>query len=149
MATEREFPYAQFNFLVDIGAGTDGIKAGFQEVSGLSLDVTVAEYRAGNSKENSPLKVNTIHKLGDVTLKRGVIGATDLWKLVEEIRNGTQVRGKTVTIAMMDESHQNTVLTWKLMEARPIKYSGPSLSGKGTDVAIEEITIAYERLEVE
>jgi len=149
MATEREYPYAQFNFLVDIGAGTDGMKAGFQEVSGLSLDVTVAEYRAGNSKENSPMKVNTIHKLGDVTLKRGVIGASDLWKLVEEVRNGTQVRGKTVIIQLMDELHQNVAMKWTLKEARPIKYSGPSLSGKGSDVAIEELTFAYERLEVE
>lgn len=149
MATEREFPYAQFNFLVDIGAGTDGMKAGFQEVSGLSIDVTVAEYRAGNSKENSPMKVNTIHKLGDVTLKRGVIGAADLWKLVEEVRNGTQVRGKTVIIQLMDEMHQNVAMKWTLKEARAIKYSGPSLSGKGSDVAIEELTFAYERLEVE
>jgi hypothetical protein len=53
MAVLRERPYVQFNFLVDIGAGTDGPDAGFQEVSGIGMEVTVAEYRNGNHKENS------------------------------------------------------------------------------------------------
>ena len=41
---ERERPYSQFNYLVDIGAGTEGPQAGFQEVSGLGIEMTVAEY---------------------------------------------------------------------------------------------------------
>ncbi len=44
----------QFNFLVDLGDRTsEGPKAGFQEVSGLGMEITVAEYRAGNYEENS------------------------------------------------------------------------------------------------
>ena len=58
MASLRERPYAQFNFLVDLGDGnTEGVQAGFQEVSGISSDVVVTEYRNGNSKENSVIKL--------------------------------------------------------------------------------------------
>jgi len=51
MATSRERPYGQFNFLVDLGTGnTNGPQAGFQEVSGIGMEVTVAEYRPGRSR---------------------------------------------------------------------------------------------------
>src|SRR5262249_61445478 len=75
VATPRDRPYTQFNFLVDLGDGkTDGPSAGFQEVSGLGMEVTVAEYRNGNSKENSVVKITGLNKATDVTMKRGVIG---------------------------------------------------------------------------
>ena len=76
MAVFRDRPYVQFNFLVDLGTGnTDGPDAGFQEVSGIGMEVTVAEYRNGNEKENSVRKITGLNKSTDVTMKRGVIGS--------------------------------------------------------------------------
>ena len=76
MAQFRETPYGVFNYLVNLGDGSEGeIQGGFSEVSGLNAEVTVAEYRAGNAKVNYVQKVPAIHKAGDVTLKRGVVGA--------------------------------------------------------------------------
>ena len=58
MAVLRDRPYAQFNFLVDLGTGaTDGPEAGFQECSAISMSVDVIEYRNGNEKENNPRKL--------------------------------------------------------------------------------------------
>ena len=40
MATLRERPYVQFNFLVDLGTGnTNGPQAGFQEVKATSRNI--------------------------------------------------------------------------------------------------------------
>jgi phage tail-like protein len=73
---ERTYPYSQFNFLVEWNGldPDDTVKAGFQEVSGIGLEVNVAEYRAGNSKENHPIKIAGTSKTPDITLKRGVVG---------------------------------------------------------------------------
>ena len=58
MAEERERPYSQFNFRVSWdGLDENSVQAGFQEVSGIGMEITVAEYRAGNYNENAPLKV--------------------------------------------------------------------------------------------
>ena len=63
MAVQRDRPYVQFNFLVDLGNGvTEGPDAGFQEVSGVGMEVTVAEYRTGNSRENSVMKITGLNK---------------------------------------------------------------------------------------
>jgi phage tail-like protein len=76
MATLRDRPFVQFNFLVDLGTGnTSGPDAGFQEVSGIGMEVTVSEYRNGNHKENSVMKIMGMNKSTDVTMKRGVIGS--------------------------------------------------------------------------
>jgi phage tail-like protein len=150
MATMRDRPYTQFNFLIDIGTGdTDGPDAGFEEVTGLESTLDVIEYRNGNSKENSVVKLTGLNKATDVTMKRGVIGSLSLYRWFDDIRNGNQNALRTVVISLQNEDHSGVVMTWKLLRARIIKYSGPALNGKGTDVAMEEIVLAYERLELE
>src|SRR5919199_2385202 len=150
MAVLRERPYVQFNFLVDLGTGTtDGPEAGFQECSGIGMEVTVAEYRNGNEKENSVRKITGLNKSTDVTLKRGVIGSLNLYQWLNDIRNGNQNAYRTVTIHLQNEDHTRIVQTWKLLRARIIKHISGPFNAKGTDVAMEELTIAYERLEME
>src|SRR5229473_2148066 len=148
MAVQRERPYVQFNFLVDLGTGTtDGPEAGFQEVSGIGMEVTVAEYRNGNEKENSVRKITGLNKATDVTMKRGVIGSLSLNQWLNETRTGNQNGWRTITISLQNEEHTQIVQTWKLLRARIIKHTSGPFNAKGTDVAMEELTIAYERLE--
>ena len=150
MATLRERPYVQFNFLVDLGTGnTNGPEAGFQEVSGIGMEVTVSEYRTGNHKENSVMKITGLNKATDVTLKRGVIGSLNLYQWLNDIRNGDQKAFRTVTIQLQNEDHTAVVATRKLLRARIIKNVNGPFNAKGTDVAMEELTLAYERLEME
>jgi phage tail-like protein len=150
MAVERERPYTQFNFLVDLGTGTtEAPQAGFQEVSAISTEVAVVEYRNGNSKENSVMKITGLNKATDVTMKRGVIGSLDLYNWLNEIRNGNQHAFRTVTIQLQNEDHTQVVQTWKLLRARIVKLTSGPLNARGSDVAIEEIVLAYERLELE
>jgi phage tail-like protein len=150
MAVLRELPYAQFNFLVDLGTGsTDGPEAGFQECSAISMSVDVIEYRNGNDKENNPRKLTGLTKVGDVTLKRGIIGSLALYNWINQIRNGDQAALRNVTIQLQNEDHTATVMTWKLLRARIVKHTSGPLNARGTDVAMEELTLAYERLEME
>ena len=150
MAKLRERPYVQFNFLVDLGDGvTEGAQAGFQELSGIGMEVTVAEYRTGNHKENSVMKITGMNKSTDVTMKRGVIGSLNLYQWLDQIRNGDQKAMRTVTVQLQNEDHTDVVQTWKLLRARIIKHTSGPFNAKGTDVALEELVLAYERLEME
>jgi phage tail-like protein len=132
----------QFNFLVDLGTGnTDGPDAGFQEISGIGMEVTVSEYRNGNEKENSVRKITG--------MKRGVIGSLTLYNWLNQIRNGDQNALRNVVIQLQNEDHTAVVQTWKLLRARITKHTSGPLNAKGTDVAMEELVVAYERLEME
>ena len=154
MPTFRDNPYGAFNFIVSLGQaqgdGAEGsIIGGFSDVSGLGVDVSYSEYRNGNEKVNTVRKIPNTHKNDDVTLKRGVIGSLNLYQWLDQIRNGDQNATRTITIQLQNEDHTEVVQTWKLLRARIIKHVSGPMNAKGTDVAMEELTIAYERLEME
>jgi phage tail-like protein len=149
MAVQRDRPYAQFNFLVDLGTGdTDGPDAGFQECSVIATEVAIAEYRNGNDKENAVHKIAGLNRVSDVTLRRGLIGSMTLFDWFNAVRNGDEA-ARTVRIQLLNEDHTEPVMTWTLLRARIVKWAAGPLNAKGSDVAIEEIVLAYERLEVE
>ena len=150
MAVKRDRPYAQFNFLIDLGAGgTDGPEAGFQECSEIGMSVDVIEYRNGNEKENGVRKLTGLARYPDVILKRGIIGSLDLYQWLDDIRNGNQMAYRTVTVRLMNEDHTAVVQEWKLLRARIIKHVSGPFNARASDVAMEELTLAYERLELE
>jgi len=150
VAVLRERPYGQFNFLVDLGTGnTEGPEAGFQECSEIGMSVDVIEYRNGNERENNVRKLTGLARVNDVTLRRGIIGSLDLYNWLNQIRNGDAGAYRTVVIYLQNEDHTATVMTWKLLRARIVKHTSGPLNAKGTDVAMEELTLAYERLELE
>jgi phage tail-like protein len=109
----------------------------------------VSEYRTGNAKENSVMKITGMNKSTDVTLKRGVIGSLNLYQWLHDIRNGNQNALRNVTVQLQNEDHTAVVATWKLLRARIIKHTSGPLNAKGGDVAMEELVLAYERLEME
>lgn len=150
MATMRDRPYVQFNFLVDLGDGnTDGPEAGFAEVSGLSMEIELIEYRNGNSRENQVMKLPGLAKVGNVTLKRGLMGSLALWRWIDQIRNGDATALRTVTIHLQNEDRSAIVQTWRLLRARIVKHTSGPFNAKGNEVAMEEVVIAFERLELE
>lgn len=152
MATFRETPYSAFNFLVELEPGQGNeVQAGFAEVSGLNAEVTVAEYRAGNAQVNYVSKVPGIHKAGDVTLKRGVIGAQNIYQWLEQTRASRLSEAKrNIVIKLLNEDRSEAVVAWKLRGAMPIKWTGPTLTAKGGgDVAMEELVLSVETIEQE
>jgi phage tail-like protein len=150
MPVREERPYSQFNFLVDLsqdGMDPRSYSGGFQEVSGISTEVTVSEYRNGSDKDNGVRKVPGLNKVGDVTFKRGVIGALTAFSILNDIRNGVQRPVRDITVTLMSENH-TPVLEWRLLNARVTKCTYGPLNAKGNDVAMEELVVSCERLEM-
>jgi phage tail-like protein len=151
MPTFRENPYGAFNYIValggDQGDGSEGqIIGGFSDVTVGGIDVSYSEYRNGNEKFNTVRKIPNTHKLDDVTLKRGLVGSTDLFDWLKGVRDGT-ADARQVTITLLDEA-RNPVATWRLRRAQPKKWTAPTLSAKGgADVAMEELHLVHEGID--
>ena len=95
------------------------------------------------------MKITGLNKAADVTMKRGVIGSLDLYGWLNDIRNGSQNALRTVTIQLQSEDRSQVAQTWKLLRARIVKHTSGPFNARGSDVAIEEIVLACERLELE
>ncbi len=153
MAVRRDNPYGAFNYTVALGGaqgdGSEGaVVGGFSEVSGLGIEVTYAEYRNGNERVNTSRKIPGLHKVSDITLKRGVVGSEDLFAWLKTVRDGV-ADARQVVITLLDEAH-NPVARWTLRNAQPKKWTGPTLTAKGgSDVAMEELVLVHEGIEFE
>jgi phage tail-like protein len=149
MSEPRENPYSNFNFVVLLG---DTEVAAFSEVSGLDSENTPIEYREGADSINSMRKLPGIEKYSNVSLKRGITGSLALWNWRKEVRDSTSTipPRKEVTILLLNEKgdRNKPAMTFKLRNAWPTKITGPSLMAKGNDIAIEQLDLVHERLEI-
>jgi phage tail-like protein len=102
---DRTTPYLAFNFQVSLTAGSGSqVSGGFSDVSGLSTEITEAEYRPGNAQENHADKYPGVYKTGDVTLKRGLMRVTDIHDWVEAVRTtGFVAKKDSAVITLLDE----------------------------------------------
>lgn len=144
----RDTPYGAYNFIVELDGNDPATSAlgGFSDVSGIGTEITLMEYRQGNDKENHVRKVPGLHKVGDVTLKRGLMGQRNFWDWVNATRTDPTLT-RNLVITLQDEK-RNPVMRWVLRGARPMKWTGPTLAAKGgSDVAMEELVIASEGFE--
>jgi phage tail-like protein len=149
VATVRDDPYGRFVFQVDFGTGDpDSVDGGFEEVGPITASIDVIEYRAGNDKVSTVRKLPGLHRVHDVTLKRGVTGSTTLFAW---FRAGTlgQPDRRNVTIRLLNEDRTDVVFTWRLVRAWPVKYVAAALSATSSDVAIEELVLTCEGIDVE
>jgi phage tail-like protein len=144
MAIFKNNPYAGFNFTVTVEGGEP---AAFATVILPTIEIDVVEYRDGTDRTNQPRQVVGLTKYTNLVLKRGVASSTNLWEWFDQVRQGTLDR-RTIVVTLLNEE-RNPVVVWKLRRCLPIKYVGPTLSAGESDVAIEEIELAVENLEIE
>jgi phage tail-like protein len=150
MAVMRERPYSDFNYLVDLGTGeSESVQAGFEEVILPEVSIEVIEYRNGNEKGSGVRKIPGRVSYSNITLKRGVIGALDLYQWIDQVRNGDANAYRTVIITLMNEDRTAAVFTWRLLNAWPVKYRFSKLEGKGKESLIEELELTFEQLDIE
>jgi phage tail-like protein len=138
----RNDPYGQFNFLVEI----DGVTtAGFSEVSGLTSDTNVIEYREGDEPLPSTVrKLAGLIKVTNIVCKRGVTQDMSLWNWRQTVLDGAPQR-TTGTVTLLDEARK-PVLSWEFTQGWPGKLEGPGMNGKTSEVAIETLEIVHEGL---
>ena len=142
-ASSRNDPFLSFNFIVDI----NGMRAGFAEVGGLATETDIVEYREG-TEDITMRKLPGKRKYTNLSFKRGFTkDGKELYQWRKKVMDGRTQR-LPGTITLLDEARK-PALVWKFYEAWPSKWAGPALNAKNNDVAIEEMDLAIEGLELE
>jgi phage tail-like protein len=129
-------PFLNFNFRVEI----EGLQvAAFHECSGLESSIDVIEHREGGGPIR---KLPGINKFPNIVLKRGITDNRELYDQHLNALDG-RIQRKSGSIILMDRADQE-VARWNFEQAWPAKWTGPSLTAEGNDVAIETLELAHE-----
>jgi hypothetical protein len=76
-----------------------------------------------------------------IALRRAV--AAQATELFDWRRRGD---ARAVTIQQLDAAGGRVVNAWRLVNARPLKWTGPALNATSNDVAMEELELSFDEL---
>jgi phage tail-like protein len=144
-AQDAVWPLPKFYFKVTLGSQDN--TTSFQEVSGLDTETQPIEYRHGDNKLFSTIKMPGISKSGNVTLKKGIfVNDNNFWKWYDAIEMNL-IKRETVVIELLDEKG-GTTMSWTLSNAWPTKITGTDMKSDANEVAVESIELAHEGLTI-
>jgi phage tail-like protein len=137
-------PYRAYNFKLVI----DGVVQGhFTRVDNLGVKIDRILFRAGG--ENSTVRVIPGQvEYPPVTLHFGLTSSTELVRWLFAAAEG-RVERRHVSLAMLDDAGATEVRRWNLIDAWPCEWFGAPLDTLGHELAIETLSLAYDRLELD
>lgn len=166
-------PYANFAFHVAFegaagsfapGEGVDAaLIGGFSEISGLEAMMEHKVIKAGGRNYGAAMRAGPV-TFGTVVMKRGIVKSQHLWRWwsmfagadgAADPRPLAANRAHVLIglIRQMDEGdakpERKIRLGWRLRNAMPVKFRVADLNAKGTDIAVEEIHLVHEGLEMQ
>lgn len=137
MVVRRDEPCTGSHFLVAIGEhdGRDAA-AGFAEV-------VFPRFERGDERRPLPDAEDAT-----LRLRRGVTGRLDLYAWWDEARREKAPPARTVTIQLLANDHRTVVMTWRFLGASPVTLTYSPLNAMAGGVVMEEVSLAFERVEM-
>jgi hypothetical protein len=132
----EQLPTIPRNFAVAI----DAAEIGFCSLSRLCSE-TVPDDPAGAPRDPSRL----VHRYSNVVLRRALGRDRRLYDWRQNILAGKADK-RQVSIRQLDAAGREAMNTWILEGAWPCRWAGPAFDAGATDVAMEEIELAFDRL---
>ncbi|OCA54331.1 phage tail protein [Photorhabdus namnaonensis] len=137
-----DYPIPTYRFVVSFG----NERIPFNSVSGLDISHEVIEYKDGTGNYyKMPGQRQSVH----ITLRKGVFpGDTKLFDWINSIQLN-QVEKKDIAISLTNETGSEILMTWNVANAFPTSLTSPSFDATSNDVAVQEITLAADRVTIQ
>lgn len=131
-----------FHFKVEFGASSAEQDNRFQEVTGLSAEVTTEEYREGGLNEYTH-RLPTGAKFGNLVLKRGYVSDSEITDWFRSAVEDFAFEPRDVTVTLLNEQH-DPLATWNFTQAYPVKWAIADFKAQENALAIESLELVYQ-----
>ena len=117
----------------------------FRECTGLGSENEVVEYKASGPKGEYVIKkVPGRMKWNNITLKRGITDAMDMWKWRALVEQGKVTDARKNGSIVMYNQQGTEIARWDFVSAWPSKITGPTANATNNEVGIEALEITHE-----
>ena len=124
------------------------VAGAFRECSGLGSENEVVEYKASGPKGEFVIKkVPGRMKWNNITLKRGITDAMDMWQWRKLVEDGKIDDARKNGSIVMFNQEAAEIARWNFVNAWPSKITGPAANATNNEVGIEELEITHEGYE--
>jgi phage tail-like protein len=157
MALPRFDPLPAFNFqiaLIDdssalglLGSVAGTLLGGFSECSGLETALDIYEYAEGGVNDRIHRFPSRIKYANNIVLRRGVGLGEGLWLWHQEFMEGKGKRRTGLIFLFGNVAGVPVpIKTWTFERGLPVKWIGPNFNAGASEVSIEALEIAVEKL---
>jgi phage tail-like protein len=136
------YPPVGFHFKVEFAGISKDADTRFQEVSGLSAEITTEELSVGGENRFS-YRLPVKSKYSNLILKRGMLLDSSLISWFRDAIENFEFSPKDVNVFLLNEQHQPAV-SWIFLQAYPIKWVVSDLRSQDSALVIETIELAYQ-----
>lgn len=120
----------------------------FAECTGLEATMEPKVIKEGGRNYGTHQRVGTV-SFATVILRRGMTLNRDLWSWFHQVTlAGAYTHRMDVDIRHLDLDGQTVIRTWHLDRALPVKFKSSDLNAKGAEIAIEELHLVHEGLQL-
>ena len=130
-----------FHFMADFGLGEGEDDHRFQEVVGLSSEVTLEEFKEGGVNDFVH-RMPTGVKYGNLVLKRGMFNDSQVTEWCRKAIETFEFEPTTVKVTLLNEEHE-TLASWDFLQAYPIKWSISDFKAMDNSLVVESLELAY------
>ena len=151
MAEHAEFIPFRFHVALYDGEGGSLLCEGaFSEVTGLEATMAPKALKEGG-RNWGEVQLAGPTTFAPIVLKRGITAVADLWRWFDvSTRQSNHALRMNGTIDVFHpERPDQPLLRWRITNALPTRFKGPDLSSTANQVAIEELQLVHEGLELE
>ena len=121
------------------------IAASFSECSGFGAKIKRETHFSGGANSQQRILLGQA-EYTEVTLKRGITDNFDFWNWVLNVMKKPNQR-RNINILVFNQAGK-TMQCWTLIGAIPVEWKTPNLQADSNSIAVEELVLAYEGLEV-
>ncbi|MCP5046405.1 MAG: phage tail protein, partial [bacterium] len=114
--------------------------AGFNEVSGLSVEIVTEEYNEGGINDFVHILPKTV-KYQNIVLKQGILHSSQMWGWIQDVKEG-KIEKRNGRIILLDGSRLSKWY-WNFTDAYPIKWSGTDFKATGNDIFVETLELSH------
>jgi phage tail-like protein len=142
---DREDPLTAFSFGLEISGKLSGM---FTNCSGIGSETEVIDHKVVDGSGRTVVqKIPGRLKWNDVSLKRGVTSAKDIWDWRQKIVDGKVGEARTNCSIIAYSEEFKELARWNFVNAWPSKVTGPEMDSGSTNYMVEEVTIVHEGME--
>jgi phage tail-like protein len=137
------YPPVGFHFKVEFpGVGTDDADSRFQEVSGLTAEITTEELVVGGENRFT-YRLPVRAKYSNLVLKRGMLKDSGLVGWFRNAVEAFQFKPVDVNVYLLNEKHEVSA-SWVFIQAYPVKWVVSDFKASENALVIESIELAYQ-----
>lgn len=136
------YPPVGFHFRVNFfGIGND-TDMQFQEVAGLTAEVTSEELVVGGENKFT-YKLPTRAKYGNLVLKRGMLKDSGLVDWLRDAVENFEFKPVDMSVNLLDENNE-VLISWDFIQAYPVKWVVSDFKALENSFVVETIELSYQ-----